>query len=435
MADASTPPASFGRQVQGDIYREGAFGRLPTVPTNPAALREAARKAMSDRAWAYVAGSAGRGDTARANIAAFDDWRIVPRQLTDMTHADMATTVLGTEMRQPFLFAPIGALELVHEEADVAVAAAARTLGLPMVISTQGSTPMEETARMLGNAPRWYQLYWADDDELVASFVARAEAIDASAIVVTVDTQLLGWRTRDLDLGHLPFVRNQGIAQYTSDRRFMELVTQRAADLTEEELPTPTLGALRTLLTQARSHPGRTMDNLRSDAVRAAGRTFTEVFSRIDLTWDELSWLRELTDLPIVVKGIQHVDDARQALQHDADGIVVSNHGGRQVDGAIASLDALPGIVDAVGDDLAVLFDSGIRGGADAFKAIALGAEAVLVGRPWVYGMAIDGRRGARNAMRNIIAEFDLTMRMAGCTTLADISRNCLAASSPGPAT
>ncbi len=417
---------NFGRATQADIYRAGAFGRRPAVPTNPAALVAAAREAMSERAWAYVDGSAGSEDTARENLAAFRRWRIVPRMLADISTVDTTTSVLGTDLRSPFLFAPVGALEIVDDEGDLGVAAAARTLGVPMVISTQGSSPMEDTARMLGDTPPWYQLYWSRDDELVTSFVRRAEAIGARALVVTLDTPGLGWRTRDLDLAHLPFIRNEGIAQYTSDDRFAELVDEHLAASADDEQPRPTVGAVRTLVAQARAHPGALLDNLRSPRARAAAQTFIDVFVRADLTWDDLAWLRERTRLPIVLKGIQHVDDARRAVAHGMDGIVVSNHGGRQVDGAVASLDALPGIVDAVGSDLAVLFDSGVRTGADAFTALALGAEAVLVGRPWVYGLGIAGRRGAHEVMRNLLAEFDLTMALAGVTTIAGITRDRL---------
>ncbi len=440
----SSPPSanSVGRRVQAEIYREGAFGTMPRVPVHPDELRRAAEAAMSPRAWAYVDGSAGSEDTARANGDAFRNWRIVPRVLRDVSTCDTSTTVLDTSLHSPLLFAPIGALELVDDEGDLGVAAAARTLDMPMVISTQGSSPMEETARVLGDAERWYQLYWSNDEALARSLVERAVRIGATALVVTLDTPLLGWRARDLDLGHLPFIRYEGIAQYTSDPRFAELVRARVAAQEGVERPSPTLGAVRTLLAQARNHPGGVVDNLRSPVVRATAETFIDAFVRTDLTWDALATLREWTDLPIVLKGVLHPDDARTARDHGVDGVVVSNHGGRQVDGAVGALQALPGVVDAVGSDLAVLFDSGVRTGADAFKAIALGAEAVLVGRPWVYGLAIAGRRGAHDVMRNLLAEFDLTMALAGCRQVPDITRDCLvedpirtAHTTPGPVT
>jgi isopentenyl diphosphate isomerase/L-lactate dehydrogenase-like FMN-dependent dehydrogenase len=293
-----------------------------------------------------------------------------------------------------------------------------------MVISTQGSRSMEQISAEMGDAERWYQLYWSNDDDLVASMVRRAEACGATAIVVTLDTHTLGWRPRDLDVAFLPFARGQGIAQYTSDPVFLELVKKRAGRGPRADVePKPTLEALRTLVSITRSYPGGTfLGKLRSPLPRAAVETFLDVYSRSSLTWDDLGFLREHTSLPILLKGIQHTDDARNAVEHGMDGIVVSNHGGRQVDGAIGSLDALPGIVEAVDGRVPVLFDSGIRCGADAFKALALGASAVAIGRPWVYGLAIAGEEGAAEVMRNLIAELDLTMALAGATSVAEIT-------------
>ncbi|HET8776087.1 MAG TPA: alpha-hydroxy-acid oxidizing protein [Candidatus Limnocylindria bacterium] len=418
---------SIGRSVQGEIYRRGAFGHRPRVPVLPERLEAVARRRMRPAAWSYVAGSAGQQATERANRAAFGRWAIVPRMLRDISRRDMGVELFGQRLPAPFLLAPIGALEMVHADADLAVAAAARHLGLPMVISTQGSVPMERTAEALGAAPRWFQLYWSSNDELVESFVRRAEAIGCGAIVVTLDTQMLGWRTLDLDLGSLPFVRGQGIAQYTSDPVFTQLVRQRAASpgaSARRQRPTP--AALRTLVSLARAHPGRFVDNLRSPLPRAAVETFLEVFSRPSLTWSDLAWLRERTKLPILVKGIQDPADALLALEHGVDGMVVSNHGGRQVDGAVGALSMLPEIVDAVAGRVPILFDSGIRGGADAFKALALGAQAVGIGRPWVYGLALDGSRGIEAVMRYLMAELDITMALTGCATLAEIDRAIL---------
>jgi len=316
---------------------------------------------------------------------------------------------------------------MAHRDAEHAVAAAARTLGLPMVISTQGSVPMEETAAALGDSPRWYQLYWSKDDSVVDSFVARAEAIGSEAIVVTLDTHVLGWRTHDLDVAYLPFARGEGIAQYTSDPAFRRLVEERAQAPSQEPTPRPTLAAVRALVSMARHWPGDTRANLRSPLPRAAVETFLDVFSRSTLTWDDLASLRERTSLPILLKGIQDPRDAALALEHGVDGIVVSNHGGRQVDGAVASLDALPGVVEEVDGRVPVLFDSGIRSGADAFKAIALGARAVLVGRPWVYGLALAGADGVQAVMEHLWAELDLTMALTGVAGVDQISRDLLA--------
>jgi L-lactate dehydrogenase (cytochrome)/lactate 2-monooxygenase len=419
-----------GREVQAAIYREGVFGRRPVVPTTPSGLEAAARRRMSRRGFAYVVGSAGAERTARANVEAFEHWRIVPRMLRDVSKPDAGLDLFGDRLPAPLLLAPIGVLEMAHPDADAAVARAAGALGLPMVLSSQASQPMEQVAAATGAAPHWFQLYWSNNDELAESFVRRAEATGARALVVTLDTHTLGWRTRDLDLGYLPFAHGLGIAQYTSDPVFAELVRARAAAApVQQEQPRPTPSAVRALVSMARHYPGggSLAERLRSPLPRAAVETFLEVFSRPSLTWPELAWLRERTSLPIVLKGIQHPDDASQALDAGVDGIWVSNHGGRQVDGAVASLDALPGIVERVGSRVPVLFDSGVRSGADAFVALALGATAVCVGRPWVYGLALAGERGVRAVLEHLWAELELTMGLAGCADLAAIHQATLA--------
>lgn len=417
---------SIGRTVQSEIYRNGVYGRRPPVPVSADALERAARRRMSRRAFSYVAGSAGVEETARANRDAFRRWQIVPRMLRDVSRRDVSVELFGQRLLSPFLLAPVGVLEMAHPEADVAVARAAAELDVPMIFSTQASRSMEECASAMGDAPRWHQLYWSSSDELVESFVRRAEAAGCGAITVTLDTHMLGWRCRDLDLAHLPFAHGLGIAQYTSDPVFAELVRKRAAAPREGAQPRPNLSAVRALLSIARSYPGGFLDNLRSPLARAAVETFLEVFSRSSLTWRDLTFLRERTSLPILLKGVLHPDDATAALDAGVNGIVVSNHGGRQVDGAIGALDALPGVVAAVGGRIPVLFDSGIRGGADAFKAIALGAAAVCVGRPYVYGLALAGQRGVREVLRNLMAEFDLTMGLSGCASVAEITADTL---------
>jgi lactate 2-monooxygenase len=417
---------SIGREIQGGIYRAGVFGHKPVVPVEPVALAAAAERRMSPEAWAYVAGGAGQHRTVQANTDAFARHRIVPRMLVDVGERDLSVELLGRTLPAPLLLAPIGVLEMAHPDAEHAVAAAARDLGLPMVISTQGSVPMEETARALGDSPRLYQLYWSNDDTVVDSFVRRAEAIGSDALVVTLDTHLLGWRTRDLDLGYLPFARAEGIAQYTSDPAFRALAEARAQNRSGDPTPRPTVAAVRSLLSIARHYPGKMLDNLRSPVPRAAVETFLDVFSRSTLTWQNLAYLRERTSMPIYLKGVQHPDDARLAIEHGVDGIVVSNHGGRQVDNAIASLDALPGVVDAVDGRVPVLFDSGVRSGADAFVAIALGAQAVLVGRPWVYGLALAGADGVRAVLQHLQAELDLTMGLVGVKSVDEITRDLL---------
>jgi len=421
--------SSLGREIQGRIYRAGLFGHRPVVPVEPAALEAAAHRVMSKEAWAYVAGGAGQHRTVAANVAAFARHRIVPRMFVDVTARSLETTLLGRTLPAPVLLAPIGVLEMAHADAEYAVARAARSLGLPMILSTQGSVPMEETARTLGDSPRLFQLYWSSDEAVVRSFVERAEAIGSDAIVVTLDTHLLGWRTRDLDLGYLPFARGEGIAQYLSDPEFRSLAAARPAST--EPTPRPTMAAVRSLLSMARHHArwggsGSLRESLRSPLPRASVETFLDVFSRSDLTWADLARLREMTSLPILVKGVQHPADARLALEHGVDGLVVSNHGGRQVDNAIASLDALPAVVAEVGDRVPVLFDSGVRSGADVAVALALGADAVLLGRPWVYGLALAGEAGVRAVLEHVLAELDLTMGLAGVSSIDAIGRELL---------
>jgi lactate 2-monooxygenase len=417
-----------GRRTQTSIFRAGAFGSRPLIPTRWPSLVDAAERAMSSDAWAYVHGSSGIESTAAANARAFERWRIVPRVLRDVAERDLGITLFGHHYPTPLLASPVGVLELVHPDADLAIARAAASLGIPAILSNQASIPMERVAAEGGGGPLWFQLYWSSSDELVESLIARAERIGAQAVVATLDTQLLGWRPRDLDRAHLPFIQGMGIAQYTSDPVFRALVAERMARPADPAAPRArvTPDAVRTLFGMTRRYPGSFGANLRSGAPRAAVETFLDVFSRADLSWDDLAFLRERTRLPILLKGIQHPDDARRALELGIDGVIVSNHAGRQLDGAIASLDALPGIVQAVAGRAPVLFDSGVRGGADALRALALGAAAVCVGRPWVYGMAIAGEDGAREALRNLLAELDLTLGLSGHRSIAELSPDML---------
>jgi isopentenyl diphosphate isomerase/L-lactate dehydrogenase-like FMN-dependent dehydrogenase len=416
----------IGLKRQTEIYLRGASGIRPKVPISPEKLKAKARRAMSRQSWAYIAAGAGSRATMRANRAAFDRWRIVPRMLRDVSVRDTGIDLFGRRLESPFLLAPIGVLELAHSDADLAVARAAAAEHVPMIFSNQASMPMEDCAKALGDSPRWFQLYWSTENELVESFVRRAEACRCEAIVVTLDTTILGWRPGDLDSAFLPFVRGQGIAQYTSDSVFTRLMTEPGSGNGDRPDPKPTLAALRTLVQLTRRYPDRFMRTLTSGRGRAAVQHFTQIYSRPSLTWDDLAFLRERTKLPILLKGVLHPDDAVRALDHGVNGIVVSNHGGRQVDGAIASFEALPGIVDAVAGRMPVLIDSGVRGGADAFKALALGATAVLVGRPYVYGLAAGGEEGVREVLQNLKAEFDLTMGLSGCKSVDEIDRGAL---------
>jgi lactate 2-monooxygenase len=416
-----------GRARQARIYQEGVSGRRPRIPVAFARLEERARRAMSRAAFAYVAGAAGLEDTMAANRAGFQRWRIVPRVLRDVSTRNPGVELFGRRLPGPLLLCPVGVLEMAHRDADVAVARAAAAEGVPLIISNQASRPMEEVAGAMGASPRWFQLYWSTEDRVVESLVSRAEAIGADALVVTLDTTMLGWRPRDLDLAWLPFAHGQGIAQYTSDPGFRGVVDERmAAPAGDRPQPRPTLSALRTLIDITRAYPGGFWQNLVSPRPRASVETFLDTYSRPSLTWEDLAFVRSRTKLPMLLKGVLHPDDARRALDEGVDGLVVSNHGGRQVDGAIAAIEALPAVAEAVAGRAPVLLDSGVRSGADAFKALALGASAVCIGRPYVYGLALAGEAGVREVIANFQAEFDLTMGLAGVRAVGEITQDAL---------
>jgi lactate 2-monooxygenase len=423
--DQTSP--EYGRHRQRWIFVQGLGHIVPRVPADFSALEERARRVMTKRGFAYVAGGAGNERTTVANRAGFDRWRIVPRMLRDVSRRDLSLTLFGKRLPAPLLLAPIGVLEMAHSRADLAVARAAAAEQVPFIFSNQASVPMETCAAAMGDGIRWFQLYWSTDDRLVISFLRRAEACGCGAVVVTLDTPLLGWRSRDIDLGSLPFLHGMGIAQYTSDPVFCEGLTQAQSEPTTDLVKPPSnLFSLRARWNQIRRHPGSLLRNLLSVAPLAAVPKFLNIYSRASLTWKDLAWLREHTRLPILLKGILSAEDARLAIEHDVDGIIVSNHGGRQVDGAIAAIDALPQVMKVANGRLPVLFDSGIRSGADMFKALALGASAICLGRPYVYGLAIAGEHGVREAIQNILAEFDLTMALTGCATLVDVANAVL---------
>lgn len=422
-----------GRRAQSDIYRAGISGTRPRVPVDAGALERAARRTLSAEAFAYVAGGAGAERTQRANVDAFARWQVWPRPLRDVAHRDLSTTFLGRERRTPLLLAPLGVMELVHPDADLAVARAAAASGIPYTWSSQASVPMESLAAEAPEGSRLFQLYWSASDELNASLLARAESAGCEAIVVTLDTHLLGWRTRDLDLAYLPFSRGLGIAQYTSDPVFQRLVRERARDAAPPAPVRITPSSVRAGVSIARkgravTGSARLGDNLRSPLPRAAVETFLDVFSTPALTWDDLAKARAWTRLPIILKGIVHPDDATRALDAGVDGIWVSNHGGRQIDASVPTLAVLPEIADRVAGRVPIVFDSGIRGGADAFIALALGADLVALGRPYAYGLAVAGEAGVREVIRNVVAELDITLGLSGHTTVRDIGRDALRA-------
>jgi isopentenyl diphosphate isomerase/L-lactate dehydrogenase-like FMN-dependent dehydrogenase len=377
---------------QYEIYLQGLSGARPELPVALADLERRAAEKLPAEAYAYVAGGAGLEQTVRANREAFDAWRIVPRMLVDVAERDLGVTVLGTELAAPVLLAPVGVLSIVHPDGERAVARAAAGLGVPMVLSNAASSSIEDVAGEMGDAPRWFQLYWPADRDLAASFVRRAESSGYGAVVITLDTRLLAWRPRDVAAAYLPFLRGEGVAIYFSDPAF-----RAKLDASPEDDPQAALGQ------------------------------WAAQFPNPGLTWDDLGFLREHTELPILVKGVLHPDDARRAVEAGVDGIVVSNHGGRQVDGAIGALAALPGVVEAVPPELPVLFDSGVRSGADVVKALALGARAVLVGRPWVWGLALAGEEGVRTVLRGLLADVDLTLALSGHASVADLGPETLA--------
>jgi lactate 2-monooxygenase len=408
---------------QRSIYTSGISGARPRVPFHAQALRERAKGKMSAVAWAYIDGGAGNEESIGRNASAFSELAIRPHMMRPNDAADFSTTLLGLDLTFPVLLAPIGALDLICTDADRVVARACRDTGTPFIFSNQAGTPMEVCAAEMGDTPRWFQLYWSRSDELVLSLVRRAEGCGCSAIVLTVDTTLLGWRSRDLTLGYLPFLRGMGIAQYTSDPVFRDLL-HKGEGMPALRAPKPRINftTVANLLRLKARYPGGFWKNLRSSEPLAAVRLFTAIYSNPALSWEKVTWLREQTRLPILIKGILRADDARQAVDSGASGIIVSNHGGRQVDGAWPTVHALPEIRKAVPKPFPILLDSGIRSGSDCFKAIALGADAVLLGRPYAYGLAIARQRGVSDVIGNLVSDFELTARLAGCRSLAEIN-------------
>lgn len=431
------PAAARGisRRTQAEVYRAGISGTRPRVPVDAIALETAARKALSAEAFAYIAGGAGAERTVRANADAFLRWQVWPRPLRDVSTRDLSIDFLGRRRPTPLLLAPLGVMEMAHDDADLAVARAAASLGVPYALSNQASFPMEAVADAAPGGSRLFQLYWSADDDLNASLLRRADASGCEAIVVTLDTHLLGWRTRDLDLAYLPFTRGMGIAQYTSDPVFQQLVRERVRRGTDAAAPlapavrlTPqTIAAGVKIARKGAALTGAGLrENLRSPLPRAAVETFLDVFSTPALTWGDLAKARAWTSLPILLKGIVHPEDASRALDAGMDGVWVSNHGGRQIDQSVPTLDALPGVVDRVDGRVPVVFDSGVRQGSDAFIALALGATAVALGRPYAYGLGIAGEEGVREVVRNVLAELDITLGLSGHTSLAELGRDAL---------
>jgi isopentenyl diphosphate isomerase/L-lactate dehydrogenase-like FMN-dependent dehydrogenase len=374
-----------GALIQNAIY---IARQPPEWPVDADDWERAAEEKLDAGAFGYIAGGAGGESTMYANLEAFDGWRIRPRMLTGNVERDQSVEVLGVRSAAPFFLAPVGVLSIAHEEAELGAARAAAAAGVPFTLSSAATHSIEQVAEAGG--PRWFQLYWVNDRDICASFVSRAEGAGYAAIVVTLDTLTLGWRPRDLRQSYLPFLDGEGCGQYFTDPVFLAK-----------------------------------LDKPPEDDLLTAAATMLATFPNIGLTWDDLDWLRAQTSLPLLVKGVLTADDARQAFAHGIDGIVVSNHGGRQVDGGIAALDAFVEVRDAF-PEAVVLMDGGIRRAADVVKAMALGADAVLLGRPYAYALAVGGSKGVAALIENLMAEIDLTLALAGATSIRDLDRSWL---------
>ncbi len=376
---------------QYEIYLRGMGGQRPARPLDWRALERDAYHLLAEGPRGYIAGGAGLGETMRANREAFDHWRLAPRMLRDVSERSLSRTLLGAPLPAPVLLAPIGVQSLAHPEGELAMARAAAQVGVPFIASTAASHTIEQIAQAAGELPRWYQLYWPRDRELASSFVARAERAGYGAIVLTLDTWMLGWRPADLTNGFLPFLWGEGNRNYLEDPVFRSGLAQPP----EENM-------------------------------QAAIGHWAWQFANPAITWADLAFLREVTELPIVLKGIVRADDAILAVEHGVQGVIVSNHGGRQVDGAVGALDALPEVVAAVDGRCEVLFDSGVRSGADALKALALGARAVCLGRPYIWGLALGGEQGVIDVLRSFLADLDLAMALSGYAAIDEVGAGAL---------
>ncbi|WP_394218797.1 lactate 2-monooxygenase [Halobacillus trueperi] len=383
--------SNFGNHVQFEVYQTMRQPDPDRLPVSCEEWEARAREVLEDGPFYYVAGGAGGEETMKDNLHSFTRYKILPRMLKNVEDRDLRIELFGKRYNSPLLQAPIGVQSIIHDGGELASAKASAALNIPYIASSASTKTMEEIAEVMGEAPKWFQLYWNKDPEVTASFVRRAEAAGYDAIVVTLDTPMMAWREKDLKNVYLPFLIGEGVGNYFTDPVFRSRL-----ESPPEENPT-----------EAVMH-------------------WTKTFGNPGLTWEHLLFLREHTDLPILLKGILHPDDAKIAHEYGVDGIIVSNHGGRQVDGAVSALDALPPIVEAVGKELPVLMDGGIRRGADVIKALSLGAKAVLVGRPCMYGLAVAGELGVHEVLRNLLADTDITMALSGCSSVAELNRSIL---------
>lgn len=372
--------------MQNEIYNAGLRGILPAYPVDFATLEKRAHQALGPMLTNYVAGGCGDEHTQDQNSAAFHHWGMVPRMMVDCSTRDLSIELFGHRYPTPLFMAPIGLNGEATQDrhGDLAAAHASALTGVPFCASTLANDPLEDVKAACGETPAWFQLYTPKNRDLAESLIRRAEAAGYSALVVTLDTWVTGWRPRDLNASNFPQLRGKVLQNYFTDPVFRALLARPP-----EEDPA------------------------------AAIFTWAATFGQV-LTWDDMAWFRSVTKLPIVLKGICHPDDARRAVDTGADAIYCSNHGGRQANGGIAAIDCLGDVVTAAGE-VPVLFDSGVRSGTDAVKALALGARAVGVGRPYTYGLALGGAEGAAFVLRSILAEADLLMAVNGYPTLADV--------------
>ncbi|MFC6011186.1 alpha-hydroxy-acid oxidizing protein [Nocardia lasii] len=372
---------------QNEIYLAALGGIQPEFPMDFATLERKATAALPDSLLNYIAGGAGDELTQRRNAEAFADWGLVPRMLVGATERDLTVTAFGHTFASPLFLAPVGVIGLVGEQGhgDIAVARASAQTGVPAMYSTLMEDPLEEVRPHAGDTPSFFQLYTPKNRELAESLVRRAEAAGYAGITVTLDTWVPGWRPRDLASGNFPQLRGHVLKNYTSDPVFQRMVG--------------------------------------SDDPKMIVLHWISTFGN-SLTWDDLTWLRSLTDLPLILKGISHPEDARKAIDFGADGIYCSNHGGRQANGGLSALETLPAVVAACDDRVPVLFDSGVRSGADVVKALGLGASMVGLGRPYVYALALGGVRGLVHLLRGYAAEADLLMAVNGYRDVAAVREN-----------
>jgi isopentenyl diphosphate isomerase/L-lactate dehydrogenase-like FMN-dependent dehydrogenase len=380
-----------GEEIQMNFYESGDEA-AKQLPISFEEWEERAKKVLAAGPFGYVYGAAGAGDTLKANLHAFKKYCIWPRVCSDISKRNLKISLFGKSVKFPFLLAPIGVNSILHSKAELVPAKICAELGVPYILSNVSTMSMEQVAEVMGDSLRWFQLYPPKDRELTKSFIKRAEAAGYSAIVVTVDSTLLGWRETDLRNAFLPFLSGEGMGNYFSDPIFRSKL---------DEPPEK---------------------NVRAAALKALEEGNNQCFS-----WKELDFIRQQTQLPLLIKGMTHPDDAIIAVEHGVDGIIVSNHGGRQLDGAIATLDALPSVCEAIHGSVPVLMDSGIRRGADILKAIALGATAVLIGRPYAYALAVAGELGVRQVIQNFIGETELQLAISGRSSIEEIDRSLIA--------